>query len=100
MNDPFATYDSWLASPYAEEVCGEAEDDWEVYQDTFWSMHKAAFEAEREALHMEGITWKEYSEVVQDEMMSQQDFYEQWMDNQEEVARDRYLESRYPGARI
>lgn len=100
MPDPFANYDTWLASAYSEGVTGEVEDDYALYEDRFWSTHKAAYEAEREALSMFTVTWQDYAAEVVDELMSYDDFYDQWMDRKEEEERDRYFEQRYPDARL
>jgi hypothetical protein len=100
MTDPFANYDNWLASPYSEGVTGQVEDDYGLYEDSFWETHMKAFEAESEAIDIEGVSWKAYAAEVADEMMSYSDFYEAWMDRKEEEARDRYFENRYPDARM
>lgn len=101
MTDPFANYDAWLSSPYSEGVTGQVEDDYGRYEDSYWRLQLAEYEAEAQRLGgTMDVTWDQWRAGAEDDLMSYQDFYEGWLEAKEEEARERYFEQRYPDARM
>lgn len=88
-------YDAWLSAPYVNGPPDGAEDAYDQYLEWFDEEIRAEFTAGGH----DAETLEEFRQAV-DEPQSYDDFVSKWMDDQEEAARDRYYENRYPDARI
>lgn len=85
-----AGFDSWKQNAPDVDVCGDAEDAYNDYADWAEAQARLDFQAGQH-------DYEDFESYFGDfDVMSPEDFYDRWYENQEEEAKWRYLDAKHP----
>ena len=87
-------FDSWKQNAPNTDVPGEAEDAYQDYIEWAEEQIRQEFEAGRQAGTHDCDDFGLYLEAS--DILTERDFFGHWQEQQEESARWRYLDARYP----